>query len=278
MISIIICSRKADISEELKQNIAQTIGCEYEVCVIDNSSNDYSIFTAYNEGVRRAKGDILCFMHDDVLFNTNEWGKTVTSTFISNPEYGLLGLGGSQMLPKIPTPWCSTLFTVSTMHSDSIPAISSTFVNINRSIVPVVAVDGVWMCMPRKVFEKVSFDAQTYEGFHMYDIDTCLQVIHQGYKVGVLTSIDMYHPSSGTYNRQWFDNMKKCWKKWQHLLPISVIDNPMITEETLRYFDHVYEEMYYLREEAYKKEQISSSEAYKLGKALLKPLKVLKKK
>ena len=66
MISLIICSRTADISDELKQNIATTIGCEYELCVIDNSRNEYSIFTAYNEGVRRAKGDILCFMHDDI--------------------------------------------------------------------------------------------------------------------------------------------------------------------------------------------------------------------
>ena len=74
LISLIICSRKADISEELKQNIAETIGCEYELCVIDNSRNEYSIFSAYNEGVRRAKGDILCFMHEDVLFRTNKWG------------------------------------------------------------------------------------------------------------------------------------------------------------------------------------------------------------
>ena len=60
MISCIICSRRPDISAELKENIASTIGCEYELVVIDNSKNEYSIFSAYNEGVRRAKGDILC--------------------------------------------------------------------------------------------------------------------------------------------------------------------------------------------------------------------------
>ena len=62
MISIIICSRKANVPKELKENIASTIGCEYELCVIDNSRNEYNIFSAYNEGIRRAKGDILCFM------------------------------------------------------------------------------------------------------------------------------------------------------------------------------------------------------------------------
>lgn len=36
MLSLIICCRTADISDELKQNIVTTIGCEYELCVIDN--------------------------------------------------------------------------------------------------------------------------------------------------------------------------------------------------------------------------------------------------
>jgi len=51
MISIIICSRTASISDELTQNINQTIGIPYELVIIDNSDNLYSIFSAYNEGV-----------------------------------------------------------------------------------------------------------------------------------------------------------------------------------------------------------------------------------
>ena len=70
MISCIICSRRSDISAELKENIASTIGCEYELVAIDNSKKEYSIFSAYNEGVRRANGEILCFMHEDILYHT----------------------------------------------------------------------------------------------------------------------------------------------------------------------------------------------------------------
>lgn len=99
MISIIICSRKADISRELKDNIAATIGCEYELCVIDNSRNDYNIFTAYNEGVRRAKGDILCFMHEDILFHSEKWGTIVEEFFLEHAEAGLLGVIGGSLSP-----------------------------------------------------------------------------------------------------------------------------------------------------------------------------------
>ena len=88
MISIIICSRKADISQGLKDNIAATIGCEYELCVIDNSHNEYNIFTAYNEGVSRAKGDILCFMHEDVKYISNGWGEKVYKSIQNNVNIG----------------------------------------------------------------------------------------------------------------------------------------------------------------------------------------------
>ncbi|MDR1610676.1 MAG: hypothetical protein LBS08_04115, partial [Candidatus Symbiothrix sp.] len=42
MISIIICSKNKDISEQLKSNIEATIGVRYELIVIDNSKQDYS--------------------------------------------------------------------------------------------------------------------------------------------------------------------------------------------------------------------------------------------
>ena len=87
MLSLIICSRTPRISEELEKNIAETIGCEYELVVIDNSKNKYSIFSAYNEGVRRSKGDVLCFMHDDILYKTNGWGTKVDRKSNYNSEY-----------------------------------------------------------------------------------------------------------------------------------------------------------------------------------------------
>jgi hypothetical protein len=51
MISIVICARANDINEALKENIQNTIGVPYELIVIDNGKNEYSIFSAYNKGV-----------------------------------------------------------------------------------------------------------------------------------------------------------------------------------------------------------------------------------
>jgi hypothetical protein len=69
MVSIIICSKYQQLDKQLLLNIQNTIGTAYEVVNIDNSQHQYSIFEAYNIGVSRAKGEYLCFMHEDVLFH-----------------------------------------------------------------------------------------------------------------------------------------------------------------------------------------------------------------
>lgn len=74
MLSIIICSRTKDLSHELRDNINQTIGVDYELIVIDNSLCNKSIFQAYNEGIEKSQGEILVFMHDDVKLCSSNWG------------------------------------------------------------------------------------------------------------------------------------------------------------------------------------------------------------
>ena len=92
MISLIVCSRSIDISDELKQNIQSTIGAEYELVAIDNSQNEYSIFSAYNEGVRRSKYPYLCFMHDDIIYHTQGWGLKVIEHFVHEFSFSLVNL------------------------------------------------------------------------------------------------------------------------------------------------------------------------------------------
>ena len=97
MFSIIICSRKKEISHKLYQNISETIGVPFEVLCIDNSRNDYSMCSAYNEGVKRAKYPFLCFMHEDVTFLSKEWGKECVKEFEKIDVWMLGDLGTKYM-------------------------------------------------------------------------------------------------------------------------------------------------------------------------------------
>ena len=91
-ISIIICSRTKKLTPVFLENIEKTVGVDYELIVIDNSENKYSIFEAYNLGIKKSKGEVLCFMHDDVLFHTNNWGNILQTIFNKNELIGLIGI------------------------------------------------------------------------------------------------------------------------------------------------------------------------------------------
>lgn len=105
MISIIICSRTSVISDNLLDNILLTIGADHELIVIDNSENKYSIFEAYNIGINKSKGEIVCFIHDDINFLTLNWGGILIEIFNENKKVGLIGVAGAKSKTKMPSAW-----------------------------------------------------------------------------------------------------------------------------------------------------------------------------
>lgn len=219
MISLITCSRSHDVSEELRQNVAATIGTEYEWIVVDNTSNDHSIFSAYNEGVSRSSGNVLCFMHDDILYNTHGWGAKVEKHF-GDPSVGLIGVAGGKYLPNMPCTWfqsSSDRCVNIKQHIDDEERLD--YLNpdgTERS--EVVAVDGVWFCIRKELFEKISFD-ESYGGFHMYDMDICMQVRNEGYKNYVVYDVLIEHMSIGNAKRDWMNAALAFWRKWESKLP-----------------------------------------------------------
>lgn len=229
MISVIICSRNNIISSKLQFNIEKTIGVEYELVIIDNSQNLYSIFQAYNEGVRRAKYSYLCFMHDDILFHTQEWGSKVINHFQRDFKIGLIGVVGTHYLPATPSYWCySGILSGNMIQGMTENGVYKTenvnhlnYVGNNASI-GAVAVDGLWFCMPKSMFSFLSFDEKIFHGFHGYDMDICLQTISHKYKVEIVMDILIEHFSYGSETANLYKSIKVCFRKWKNQLPLVV--------------------------------------------------------
>ena len=275
MISIIICSRKADIPEELKQNIAETIGCEYELCVIDNLRNEYNIFTAYNEGVRRANGDVLCFMHEDVLFHTEGWGKIIINQ-LADKSIGIIGFAGTHFMPSCPLYWWhSPYISQYNLQTDKGITIQNNTVDyFHGQLADVAAVDGLCFFIPRRLFADIRFDATTYSGFHAYDMDICMQVITSGLRVCVSRSILVEHFWSEEairnekYAKMLYVNMQLFYNKWKDKLPICVgVEEPA----------YVMHRLNNLCIQAYDAQRVRYSKAYRLGRMLLHPIKTIGK-
>ncbi len=254
MISIIICSRNPEMDKRLDENIRQTIGAEYEIVLVDNSEGKYGICGAYNEGVKRSKGDILCFMHEDICYHTDNWGKKV-EIYFQERKMSLLSTVGSHILPargdwrvgyhqyavlsfmqRTPRIAFPNSYYV-TLVKDGIPK------HKDNRLIKVATVDGVWFCIPRCVFDKgnVSFDDNTFSGFHMYDIDISMQVNKIGGDIYICDDILFEHFSEGNFSTDFYTSLLKFQKKWKMCLPVIVGEN--ITKEDLNVQSKYAEEM-----------------------------------
>jgi len=273
MISIIICSRYSNIPQSLKDNIAETIGVEYELIVIDNSTNKYSIFSAYNEGARRSKYPYLCFMHDDVLYHTQDWGKNVVLHF-DDEKVGLIGVAGCHFLQSTPAYWFDSPYVtrthIQTENGVSVKGSEGYFFN-DTTIVEAVGCDGFLLCIRHSLFSKISFDEITYSGFHYYDMDICMQVIASGYSVCICNDITIEHFGSANFNSIYYENQQIFVDKWKNYLPIQ--RGIQLPEDAFQHINR-YIVAWYLKDKEI--QRIVNSKAYRLGKFLLRPFYVVK--
>lgn len=244
MISIIICSRNQFISNNLWENINSTVGCDCELIIIDNSEGQYSIFQAYNIGIKKSIGDYLCFMHDDIFFHSHDWGVIINRLFKEYPDYGLIGVAGANMKTKIPTGWwdCESKYkSVNIIQKLLNGNTEKQYLGFeNTKFNEVVVIDGVFMVLRKNT--NIFFNEEL-KGFHNYDLNISLETFKKGYKVGVTNEILIEHFSKGTLNKDWLKSTINIHKKYKNLLPITIANNDVVSTEVFggeRFVNHCF--------------------------------------
>ena len=235
MISVIVCYHNADYLAELERNVARTIGCPYEWIAVDNMENQHSIFSAYNEGMRRSLHPYLCFVHEDVRFVTQDWGRKIVS-HLQDPKVGLVGIAGGGVMPKIPSTWALAGQSYNLMqarrgsggHHMELAKCPVDYTGNRRQV---VIVDGVFLSMRRELSAKLSFD-ENFTGFHGYDYDLSAQSIVAGYKNYVVYDVLLEHFSAGNQNAVYYRQLLQVYAKWEPFLPLlaDTVDYKKIDE------------------------------------------------
>lgn len=206
MISIIVSSYKSVYYEALKKNIEQTVGVTYEIIKVDNPGL-MGICEAYNKGASEATYDLLCFVHEDVLFVSNCWGKKVTQLFEEDEELALAGFAGSRYKSKFVTGWTTGLKEFDCVNISHQSDNSTQKLNAplnNKEYVEVKTLDGVCLLMRRAEWQINQFN-EDIPGFHFYDVDLSLRLSSQLKKVAVIFCVDLLHFSNGKFNDSWVE-------------------------------------------------------------------------
>ena len=225
MISIIICSRQQSIRKELQDNINDTMGCEHELIVIDNSQNNFTIFQAYNEGIRQSNHEIFCFIHDDIVFHSKGWGAKLLEIFSTETKIGLVGVAGAKVKTKLPSGWwnCPLEFKEVNIiqHLKSGVVEKWDYGFKNGPLSEVVAIDGVFIAMKK---DCNFYFNELLVGFHNYDLNISFECIQKGFKIVVTNEILIEHYSNGEINNSWYESTDKVHSFYQNSLPLLTKD------------------------------------------------------
>ena len=232
MISVIVCSVNTSLLSKLSLNISITIGVKYELIVIENRINKKGIAAVYNQSAFRAIYDILCFIHEDVVFHSIDWGNELIKIF-QNTKIGLVGGFGAIYKSKFAGTWASCHSNLYRINPYS-RKVDNSFFDKNKDYDFVQIIDGAFMCTTKNVFSKYKFNNKILTGFHCYDIDYSLQV-GESFEIVVSNKINIEHLSFGMLDKKWLKDTEICHNYWRSKLPVG---SSKISNKYKRYSDY----------------------------------------
>jgi glycosyltransferase involved in cell wall biosynthesis len=242
MISIIVCSICQKNFIRLSDSIQEKIGIPFQLIRIENNIEKLSISEAYNKGADQAVYDFLCFIHEDVVFHTNQWGEALVKAFKGLPNPGVLGVAGSNYLPISPSYWwipdpkrrfCNYLDN----HETGNIGEGKLRFSGHTDPVQVYLLDGMFLAIKKEVFKKVKFD-ESLEGFHGYDTSICLRsaIEFQNY---FIPNILIEHFSQGKPNVTWLLNTVNSYSQKERIPFQGKIDGNLEVKSFHLFLNHL---------------------------------------
>ena len=219
-VSVVISTRKID-DVFLKHVEKMFSHPKTEILVYENEG-EYSLPQLYNVGLRDSKNDIVVYMHDDIILETTNITPKIVRLFDENPEYGIIGVAGTDNLTS--GRWWDNrdrmYGIVAHEHEGKRHVNQYSKQTFGDKPKEVVIIDGVMMMVHKKRI-KHTFNEQ-FEGFHFYDLPICVENYIDGVKIGVTTKIRITHKSIGMVNKKWEKNKLLFEALYEKKLPLTV--------------------------------------------------------
>lgn len=200
-----------------------------EILPIENNG-EFSLTQVYNKIIEQSSNDVVILCHDDIYFDTKNWGNKLLNHFKRNEDYGILGVAGSTQLP-LSAKWWEDFSKVRGIvnHENGGKKWESKYsTSKGNQLDEVLLIDGLFIVLHKKRIKK-NFN-EMVEGFHFYDVDFSFRNYLEGVKVGVMYDIRITHKSIGQTNDQWEKNRQVFANELKSYLPaktkVIVKNNP----------------------------------------------------
>ena len=219
-LSVIFSTKK--INNDFIELIKSTCGIHNVEILPYENPGKYSLNEVYNMGLEKASNNIIIFCHDDIKFETKNWGRKILKHLIKISLSVLLVLlvldisrqqdDGGMIFLK-----CMELFITNMKEKKWLTRYSK---DVGVRLTEVALVDGLFFGINKTSLKK-TFD-ETVKGFHFYDVTFCFSNYLEGVRIGVCTDIRISHLSIGVTNDEWEKNRIIFAEKYKDSLPIKI--------------------------------------------------------
>ncbi|HEX4797078.1 MAG TPA: glycosyltransferase [Humisphaera sp.] len=216
MISVIICSINQARFARAKYMYGQLLaGAQHEIIGIHDATG---LAEGYIRGAVKSKGEWVIFSHDDVQFGAPDFLQRLMGHM---EQCDVLGIAGTRRMTD--AKWIASgmpyAYGQVATPDPSDGSISVIIWSVPaRRIEHIQALDGVFLCVRRTILDTVQFDANTFKGFHHYDLDFTFRAHLAGHRLVVATDLHAVHDSPGKPDAAWEADAQKFRAKFAALL------------------------------------------------------------
>ena len=238
MISIVCVYNNKEILDDFLIKSLKNQSVEYELILMDNTTNKYnSAAEALNEGGKKAKCKYIMFVHQDIDLSSDEWLRKCESILDSLENFAIAGVAGRSK--DIPT-------SVSNIFDGIPPGPIGPEIYVPTKV---QTLDECLVIIPKKIFDKLKFDENACDNWHLYAVDYSLTAKKEGYNVYVIP-IFLYHRSKAfSFSESYYITLKKLLKKhrgskviirtvgsWVTFIPLNIqIKYPWVKDKIISF-------------------------------------------
>ena len=198
-VSAVVCSIDPQKAKRIREHY-QTLfsGRRFEIIQIDDAR---SLSEGYNRGFAKTSGDIVIFSHDDIEIASSDFAARLLRHL---SMHDIVGIAGTSHLTGVnwnSAGWPWVHGCVAHRQHDGNGFFFHCFGPPPSRAVQ--AVDGLFIATKREVCESIQFDAATFDGFHLYDLDFSYRAYLAGLRIAVPWDILLIHASSGRLDAAW---------------------------------------------------------------------------
>lgn len=205
-ISLITVYNNINLLQQMVESASMQENVTIDYVLIDNRTNQFaSAAAALNYGAKKAKGEVLVFLHQDIEFLEKSALSDIYRFGVTN-QNTIFGAAGVK----------SKLVDTGEFFSSMYAGEDKVQYKCCTAPANCYTLDECLIACHKDVMKRIKFDEETCNGWHLYGADFCLQAgLIPEYSVMVIPMDYVWHKSNGNADKYYIKTQDLLAKKYR---------------------------------------------------------------